>query len=387
MSEHINGGQALIRALERQGVEVIFGLPGGAILPVYDPLIDSPIRHILVRHEQGAGHMAEGYAHATGRPGVAMVTSGPAATNIVTPAVRRLHGLGADGLHHRPGRHGVDRHRRLPGVRHRRHHPLGHQAQRAGDRGGGHPDGHPPGVLHRDHGPARPGAGRHPQGHRRPEEPPLGHGVVLADRRRGGRLAARLQAHHPGPPPQDPRGGRADHPLPPAGDLRRWRHPQGPRRRGPAGAGRAVRHPRRHHAHGPGRLPRRAPPVPGHARHARQLHRGHRHAGVRPAHRARQPLRRPHHRARAELRPPRQDHPRRHRPGRARQGPPARRAHRRRLPAGDRGARQGGAGPGRRRGAGRPLRLALPDQRLAGALPAHLRPGRPGRRATSSPST
>jgi acetolactate synthase-1/2/3 large subunit len=81
----INGGQALIKSLEMEGVEVIFGLPGGAILPVYDPIIDSPIRHILVRHEQGAGHMAEGFAHATGRPGVAMVTSGPAATNIVTP--------------------------------------------------------------------------------------------------------------------------------------------------------------------------------------------------------------------------------------------------------------------------------------------------------------
>src|SRR6266545_1290001 len=81
----LNGGQALIRALEMEGVEVMFGLPGGAILPVYDPIIDSPIRHILVRHEQGAGHMAEGYAHATGRPGVCMVTSGPAATNVVTP--------------------------------------------------------------------------------------------------------------------------------------------------------------------------------------------------------------------------------------------------------------------------------------------------------------
>ena len=80
-----NGGAALIKSLELEGVEVMFGLPGGAILPVYDPIIDSPIRHILVRHEQGAGHMAEGYAHATGRPGVAMVTSGPAATNIVTP--------------------------------------------------------------------------------------------------------------------------------------------------------------------------------------------------------------------------------------------------------------------------------------------------------------
>jgi acetolactate synthase-1/2/3 large subunit len=81
----LTGAQALIKSLEQEGVDTIFGLPGGAILPVYDPLIDSSIRHILVRHEQGAGHMAEGYALATGRPGVAMVTSGPGATNIVTP--------------------------------------------------------------------------------------------------------------------------------------------------------------------------------------------------------------------------------------------------------------------------------------------------------------
>jgi len=80
----LTGAQALIKSLEMEGTEVMFGLPGGAILPVYDPLIDSSIRHILVRHEQGAGHMAEGFAHATGRPGGAMVTSGPGATNIVT---------------------------------------------------------------------------------------------------------------------------------------------------------------------------------------------------------------------------------------------------------------------------------------------------------------
>ncbi len=80
----LTGAQALIKSLEMQQVEVMFGLPGGAILPVYDPIIDSSIRHILVRHEQGAGHMAEGYAQVTGRPGVAMVTSGPGATNIVT---------------------------------------------------------------------------------------------------------------------------------------------------------------------------------------------------------------------------------------------------------------------------------------------------------------
>src|SRR5205814_3411845 len=81
----LTGAQALIKSLEMENVETVFGLPGGAILPAYDPIIDSTIRHVVVRHEQGAGHMAEGYAHVTGRPGVAMVTSGPAATNIVTP--------------------------------------------------------------------------------------------------------------------------------------------------------------------------------------------------------------------------------------------------------------------------------------------------------------
>ena len=84
-NQKITGAQALIRALEHEHVDVMFGLPGGCILPAYDPLLESPIRHVLVRHEQGAGHMAEGYAHVTGRPGVAMVTSGPAATNLVTP--------------------------------------------------------------------------------------------------------------------------------------------------------------------------------------------------------------------------------------------------------------------------------------------------------------
>jgi acetolactate synthase-1/2/3 large subunit len=85
MAEKITGAQALIRALEHENVDTMFGIPGGCILPAYDPLVGSSIRHILVRHEQGAGHMAEGYAHVTGRPGVAMVTSGPAATNLVTP--------------------------------------------------------------------------------------------------------------------------------------------------------------------------------------------------------------------------------------------------------------------------------------------------------------
>ncbi|MGZ4474341.1 MAG: acetolactate synthase large subunit [Nocardioides sp.] len=86
MSEQqITGAQSLVKSLEAAGTETIFGYPGGAILPAYDPLMDSTIRHILVRHEQGAGHAAEGYASATGRVGVCMATSGPGATNLVTP--------------------------------------------------------------------------------------------------------------------------------------------------------------------------------------------------------------------------------------------------------------------------------------------------------------
>ena len=84
MPEQLTGAEALIRSLEYEGVEVVFGMPGGAILMAYDPLLDSPIRHVLARHEQGAGHMASGYAHATGKVGVALVTSGPAATNLLT---------------------------------------------------------------------------------------------------------------------------------------------------------------------------------------------------------------------------------------------------------------------------------------------------------------
>jgi acetolactate synthase-1/2/3 large subunit len=82
----MKGADAVLKALEHEGVEVVFGIPGGASMPIYDPLVDrSPIRHVLCRHEQGAGHAAEGYAWATGQVGVCMATSGPGATNLVTP--------------------------------------------------------------------------------------------------------------------------------------------------------------------------------------------------------------------------------------------------------------------------------------------------------------
>ncbi|MCX6419039.1 MAG: thiamine pyrophosphate-binding protein, partial [Actinobacteria bacterium] len=86
MTEQLTGAQSLIRSLEFAGVDTVFGIPGGAVLPAYDPLMDSAqVRHILVRHEQAAGHAAEGYATATGKVGVCMATSGPGATNLVTP--------------------------------------------------------------------------------------------------------------------------------------------------------------------------------------------------------------------------------------------------------------------------------------------------------------
>jgi acetolactate synthase-1/2/3 large subunit len=84
--EHMTGAQSVLRSLEEAGVEIVFGIPGGAVLPLYDPLLDSEkVRHILVRHEQGAGHAATGYAQASGKTGVCLATSGPGATNLVTP--------------------------------------------------------------------------------------------------------------------------------------------------------------------------------------------------------------------------------------------------------------------------------------------------------------
>ena len=194
----INGGQALIKSLEMEGVEVIFGLPGGAILPVYDPIIDSPIRHILVRHEQGAGHMAEGYAHATGRPGVAMVTSGPAATNIVTPLCDAymdsipmvvITGQVPHGRRSAPTRSRSATRSASPASV-TKHNELVTDAA-------GHPAGRPRGVPHRHDRSPGPGAGRHPEGHRRSEEPAVGDGLVLADRRRRVGRPARATSRRP----------------------------------------------------------------------------------------------------------------------------------------------------------------------------------------------
>ena len=86
MNRDMTGAEMVVQALKDQGVDTVFGYPGGAVLPIYDAIFkQNSIRHILVRHEQGAGHAAQGYAAATGRVGVCMATSGPGATNLVTP--------------------------------------------------------------------------------------------------------------------------------------------------------------------------------------------------------------------------------------------------------------------------------------------------------------
>ena len=267
----MTGAQALIKSLEMEGTEVMFGLPGGAILPVYDPLLESTIRHILVRHEQGAGHMAEGYAHATGRPGVAMVTSGPAATNIVTPLCDAmldsipfvcitgqvpLSAIGTDAFQECDTT-GIT----MPVTKHN------WLIQSAADI---------PTVIREAFYVATTG---------RP-------GPVLVDIPKDianqtmewywpdGVDLPGFRAPQPPDPEPGPGGGPADPGRRAAGHLRRRRHPQGPGGRGAAPPGRADRHPRGHHADGPGRLPRRPPAVPGHARHARQLHRRHGHAAA-----------------------------------------------------------------------------------------------------------
>ena len=97
----MTGAQALWAALVREGVTEVFGYPGGAILPAYDAMLGYPIHHVLVRHEQGATHMADGYARASGKVGVAIATSGPGATNMVTGIATAMLDSVADRLHHR----------------------------------------------------------------------------------------------------------------------------------------------------------------------------------------------------------------------------------------------------------------------------------------------
>ena len=181
----VSGAGSLVKSLEALGVDVAFGIPGGAILPAYDPLYDSSVRHILVRHEQGAGHAATGYAQATGKVGVCIATSGPGATNLVTPIadayMDSVPMVAITGQVARPSI-GTDAFQEadiqgitLPITKHN------FLVQTAGGDPAGAGRGVPPGVDR----PARPGPGGHPEG-----RPAGADHVLLAAHARPARLPA-----------------------------------------------------------------------------------------------------------------------------------------------------------------------------------------------------
>ncbi len=283
----LTGAQALIKSLEMQRASRSSSAsPAAPSCPSTTRILDSTIRHILVRHEQGAGHMAEGYAHATGRPGVAMVTSRPGRDQHRHAAGRRLHGLDPHRRHHRPGRHHGHRHRRLPGgatstgitMGITKHNLLVNDVAR-------HPPGGRRGVPHRHHRPPRPGAGRRPQGRRQRHD-----GVVLAVDARRARPARATSPPDHGRPGARSAGGRADPGRRAPGALRRRRHPQGSRRpRRCSSWPSATGIPVVTTLMARGAFPDSPPAVPGHARHARQLRGGHGDAASRPADRPGQP--------------------------------------------------------------------------------------------------
>ena len=279
----LTGAQALIKSLEMEGMEVMFGLPGGAILPVYDPLIDSSIRHILVRQSRAPGT----WRRATRtRPAVRACDGHERSRGHEHrhAARRHVHGLDPDRRDHRPGRVLGDRHRRVPGGRHRRHHDAGDEAQLADLRREGHPR-----ICARRSTSRRRAAGpvlvdvpkdiaNQTMDWYWPEKVDLpgykpkvkGHPKQIKD-------AARLI-------------GERDRPV-----IYAAAASSRPAPRSAARARRARQHPRRHHADGTRCSPTRTR-CARHAGHARQLHRGHVDAEGRSPHRAGRALRRPRHR-------------------------------------------------------------------------------------------
>ena len=208
---------AVMECLKAEGVEVVFGLPGGANLPTYDAFYDAGIRHVLVRHEAGGGHAAEGYAKATGKVGRRAGHLGPRRDEPRHGHRRRDDGLGSDRLHHRPGPYRPARHRRVPGGRHDRDHHPGRQAQLHGPAPARDPAGHPRGVLPGAQRPPGPGRRRHPGR-------PLARGHPV--RAGHGRQAPGLPADHGRQPEADPPGGEGARGGPAPGHLRRGRRHQ-----------------------------------------------------------------------------------------------------------------------------------------------------------------
>ena len=331
----MNPMEAVVRVLEDEGVKVAFGVPGAAILPLYDAMRHSNIRHLSVRHEEGGTHAADGWARITGEPGICIGTSGPAGTNMITG----LYTAQADSIpmicitgqanHRRPAQGG------LPGRRHRRHRQAGVQVGLPGQGDGAAAVGVPRGVPRRARGPAR--AGAHRPAARRAEG--RGHRVRPRHRRPAGLHHARAE------PAGHRRRARA------AGGRRAAADPGGRRRdpgrgvRGARRAGRGAADPGVPHLHGQGGDPGGPPAVGGDGRHPdhpalRQpdLPGERRRAGHRRA------LRRPPHRRPRRLPRRPQVHPRRHLAGADRARVPGRPRHRQRREARAAGAGRAGGG-------------------------------------------
>ena len=261
----MRAADTLMESLKAEGVKDVFGIPGGANLPTYDALVDADFRHVQVRHEQGGGHAAEGYAKASGRVGVAFATSGPGRDQPGHGDRRRDDGLGPDRLHHRPGAHRADRHRRLPGGRHPRRHAALRQALLPGHRRAPDPRVRPRGLPRRlDRAPGA-GPARHPAG-------PLARRHRLRAAHRAGR-AARLQALDRGQHQTDPDRRQSARQRAPADLLHRRRRRQRQRLRGAARARRLRPLPGHLDPDGPRRLPGLERELARDAGHARHLHR------------------------------------------------------------------------------------------------------------------
>ena len=346
----MSGARIVLESLKREGVDVVFGLPGGAVLPLYDALYDfpGPLRHVLVRQEAAAGHAAEGYARVTGKVGVCLVTSGPAATNLVTalqdaymdsmPIVAftgqvPTHLIGNDAFQEADNV-GITR----PCTKHnylvkdiKDIAPVIREAFHIAATG-------------------RPGPGAHRPAEGRPHE------------------AGRLRVPRERPPPvvqPDVRGasrpgeegGEGHDARPPRGAVRGRRGHRVGRVEGAPGARRADAHPGDDDPHGPGRLPVGPRPVAGHARHARRLRPQHGGLQLRLPDRGGRPVRRSRHGEGRPVRAAGGDHPHRRRPVldlEEHQGARPDRGRRAPRPgAADRGRAPGGGRPGGLAGRGR----------------------------------
>ena len=303
----MTGARIVWECLTREGVGTVFGYPGGAVLNLYDALLDFPaIHHVLARHEQGACHMADGYARASGQVGVVIATSGPGATNLVTGlATAMLDSVPLVAITGQVRSHLIGT-RRLPGSgRHRRHHPH-HQAQLPGARASR--------TSSRCSGrplPWPPPAGLAPSWWTSPPMPRRLRPSFDWDDCVPHRHLRHLP---PRPDAEQIRAGPQAHP-----ERQAAGHPRGPGHRslgGPAG-GPGLRgedlHPHRRHPAGPGRHPRQPPPEPRHDGHARRGLDQPDHPGGRSPAGLRHALRRPGHGGPQDLRPPRQEDPHRDR--------------------------------------------------------------------------